>query len=146
MLLEDDKVVKELGLITCVRVNSARRQDSSVGGGAGNVCLGAVHMEEDVQDRVQVEVGREVRGVRDTHGMEQGEKHRKNKTINQPLTLDDHEYGVMRTNTFLIQCGVTHQSVCALCRTKMTCGCSRLHPPSVTVDRQTKPTVTKKMK
>ena len=40
-------------------VNSARGQDSSVGGGAGVICLGVVHMEEEVQDRVQVEVGRE---------------------------------------------------------------------------------------
>ena len=41
------------------RVNSAREQDSSIGGGAGNVCFGVVHMEEEVQDRVQIEVGRE---------------------------------------------------------------------------------------
>ena len=40
-------------------VNPTKEQDSSVGGGAGYVCLGAVHMEEEVQDRVQVEVGRE---------------------------------------------------------------------------------------
>ena len=32
-------------------VNSAREQDSSIGGGANNVCLGVVHMEEEVQDR-----------------------------------------------------------------------------------------------
>ena len=37
-------------------MNSAREQDSSIGGDAGNVCLGVVHMEEEVQDRVQVEV------------------------------------------------------------------------------------------
>ena len=28
--------------------------------------------------------------------------------------MDHHEYGVMRTNTFLSQCGVTHHSACAL--------------------------------
>ena len=42
-------------------VYSTREQDSSVGGDAGYDCLGAVHMEEGVQDRVQVEVGREER-------------------------------------------------------------------------------------
>ena len=36
-------------------VNSARGQDSSVGGGAGNDCLGLVHMEEGVLGRVQAE-------------------------------------------------------------------------------------------
>ena len=33
-------------------LNSAREQNSSIGGGAGSVCLGVVHMEEEVQDRV----------------------------------------------------------------------------------------------
>ena len=40
-------------------VYSAKGQDSSVGGGTGNNCPGVVHMEEGVQVRVQVEVGRE---------------------------------------------------------------------------------------
>ena len=31
---------------------SAKEQDSSVGGGAGYLCLGVVHMEEEVQERV----------------------------------------------------------------------------------------------
>ena len=56
-------------------VNSAREQDSSVGGDAGYVCLGAVHMEEEVQDRVHVEVGREEQGIGKTHGKEQSEWH-----------------------------------------------------------------------
>ena len=43
-------------------VNSVREQDSSSGGGTGNNCLGVVHMEEEVQDRLQVEVGREEQG------------------------------------------------------------------------------------
>ena len=88
-------------------VNSAREQDSSVGGNAGYVCLGVVHMEEEVQDRVQVEVGREEQGVGETHGKEQSEEQRE-QTINQPLIKGDHVYGVMRTNTFLNQCGVKH--------------------------------------
>ena len=46
---------------------SARQQYSSVGGDAGYVCLGAVHMEEEVQDRVQEEVGREEQGEGETH-------------------------------------------------------------------------------
>ena len=60
-------------------VNSAREQDSSVGGGAGYVCLGAVHMEEEVQVRVQVEVGREEQGQGETHGKEQSEEQRSNE-------------------------------------------------------------------
>ena len=40
------------------------------------VCLGVVHMEEEVQDRVHVEVGREEQGVGETHGKEQGEEQR----------------------------------------------------------------------
>ena len=55
-------------------MNSAREQDSSVGGGEGYVCLGVVHMEEEVQVRVQVEVGREEQGVGETHGQEQCEE------------------------------------------------------------------------
>ena len=65
-------------------MNSARGQDSSIGGGAGNVCLGVVHMEEKVQDRVQVEVGREEQGEGETHGKEQGEEQRsKEQTLNR---------------------------------------------------------------
>ena len=60
-------------------VNSAREQDSSIGGGASNVCLDVVHMEEEVQDRVQVEVGREEQGEGETHGKEQGEEQRENR-------------------------------------------------------------------
>ena len=40
-------------------VYPAKGQDSSAGGGAGYDCLCVVHMEEGVQVRVQVEVGRE---------------------------------------------------------------------------------------
>ena len=47
-------------------VNSAREQDSSVGGVAVVICLGVVHMEEEVQDRVQLEVGREEQDERET--------------------------------------------------------------------------------
>ena len=57
-------------------MNSSREQDSSVGGDAGYVCLGAVHMEEKVQDRVQMEVGREEQGEEETHGKEQSEEQR----------------------------------------------------------------------
>ena len=60
-------------------VNSARGQDSSVGGDAGYVCLGVVHMEEEVQDRVQVEVGREEQGEGETHGESQNEETTRNK-------------------------------------------------------------------
>ena len=60
-------------------VNSAREQDSSSGRDAGYVCLGAVHREEEVQDRVQVEVGREEQGIGETHGKEQSEEQRSNE-------------------------------------------------------------------
>ena len=43
------------------------------------ICLGAVHMEEEVQDRVQVEVGREEQGKGETDGKEQGEEQRENR-------------------------------------------------------------------
>ena len=49
-------------------VYSAKGEDSSVGGGAGVICLGVVHMEEGVQVRVQVEMGREEVGEGETHG------------------------------------------------------------------------------
>ena len=56
--------------------------DSSVGGVPVVNCL--VHMEEVVQDRVQVEVEREEQGVGETHGKEQGEEQRvKEQTLNR---------------------------------------------------------------
>ena len=51
----------------------ARRQYSSFGEGAAGVSLGAVHMEERVQVRVQVEVGKEEAGDREKHGERQNE-------------------------------------------------------------------------
>ena len=69
-------------------VNSAREQDSSVGGDAGYDCLGVVHMEEEVQDRVQVEVGREEQGEGETHGESQNEEQTRRGTNAQPLTMD----------------------------------------------------------
>ena len=74
-------------------------------------CLGVDHMEEEVQDRVQVEVGREEQGVGETHGKEQSEPH----------NMDDHECGVMCTNTFLSHDVSVRHSVCALCKRKITC-------------------------
>ena len=65
-------------LFVCV-VQSAKGQDSTVGGGAVVDCLGVVHMEEEVQDKVQVEVRREEQGVGETHGKEQGEEQRENR-------------------------------------------------------------------
>ena len=53
-------------------MNSAKGQDSSVGTVVN--CLGVVHMEEEAQDRVHVEVGREEHGVGETHGKEQGKE------------------------------------------------------------------------
>ena len=72
-------------------VSSAREQDFSIGGGAGNVCLGVVHMEEEVQNKGQVEVGREEQGAGETHGKEQSEEQRENRrSINRSswMTLE----------------------------------------------------------
>ena len=41
--------------------------------------LAFVHTEEEVQVRVQVEVGREEQGVGETHGKEQSEERRSNE-------------------------------------------------------------------
>ena len=73
-------------------VNSAREQDSSVGADAGHVCLGVAHMEEEVQVRVQAEVGREEQGEGETHGKEQSEEQRSNErqsTARHGLHEDD---------------------------------------------------------
>ena len=75
-------------------VNSARGQDPSVGGDAGYVCLGVVLMEEEVQDRVQVEVGREEQGEGETHGDCQNEETMRNKR--STAHHGRHEDGVTR--------------------------------------------------
>ena len=75
-------------------VNCAREQDSLVGGDAGNDCLGVDHVEERVQVRVQVEVGREEQGERETHGKGQNEETTRNKRATAHHGW--HEYGVMR--------------------------------------------------
>ena len=64
-------------------VNYAREQDSSAGGVALVNCLGVVHMEEELQDRVQVEVEREEQGERETHGESQNEEATRNKRFNR---------------------------------------------------------------
>ena len=65
-------------------------------------CLGVVHMEEEVQDRVQVEVGREEQGVGDTRkGTRRGTESQ--RTNAQPHNMDDHEHEVMRTNTLELE-------------------------------------------
>ena len=69
-------------------VSSAREQGSSIGGGASNVCLGVVHMEEKVQVRVQVEVGREEQSEGETHGKESEARNREATRNNQPLIMD----------------------------------------------------------
>ena len=62
--------------------NSAREQDSSVGGDTGYDCLGVVHMEEGVQDRIQVKVGREEQGEGEAHGESQNEEQTQ-QTVNR---------------------------------------------------------------
>ena len=88
-------------------VNSAREQDSSVGGDAGYVCLGAVHMEEEVQGRVHVEVEREEQGERETHGQEQSEEQKsdeKQSTAHRGWLGDE----VTRACRHLSQCGLIY--------------------------------------
>ena len=63
----------------CERGEVGQGPDSSVGGGAVVNRLGVDHMEEEVQDRVQVEVGKEDQGVGETHGKEQSEEQRENR-------------------------------------------------------------------
>ena len=65
-------------------------QDSSVGGGAGVICLGVVHMEEGVQLRVQVEVRREEEGDKERH-TEKVRTKKQRRTNAQPLTMDGME-------------------------------------------------------
>ena len=76
------------------RVNSARGQDSSIGGDAVYDCRGVVHMEEGIQVRVQVEVGREEQGEGETHGESQNEETTRNKRSTAHHGW--HEFGVMR--------------------------------------------------
>ena len=93
-------------------VNSAREQDFSVGGDAGYVCLGVVHMEEEVQDRVQVEVGREEQGEGETHGESQNEETTRNKRSTAHHGCD------------------SHNQTRAMCMGKMTCKVYMSTPPS----------------
>ena len=102
-------------------------------------CLGVVHMEEEVQDRVQVEVGREGQGVGETHGKQQGDEKRENKrSINRTTWMNmsmgwcaqTHSWAMMWV--FIIQC-----AHCA--REKWRARCSCLH-----TQWETKLTVTKK--
>ena len=58
-------------------VNSAKGQDSSVGTMVDY--HGVVRMEEEAQDRVHVEAGREEHGVGETNGKEQGKEQRENR-------------------------------------------------------------------
>ena len=88
-------------------VNSAREQDSSIGGGAGNVCLGVVHMEEEVQDRAQVE-GEEKSKVKERH-TERNKARNREGTRKQPAAHHGwYEDGVTRACRNLSQCGVIH--------------------------------------
>ena len=60
----------------------ARGQYSSLGEGAAGVSLGAVHMEEGVQVRVQVECGREEVNNGEKHGERQNEEATRNARSN----------------------------------------------------------------
>ena len=81
-------------------MNSTREQDSSVGGDAGYVCLGVVHMEEEVQDRVQVEVEREEQSERETHGESQNEEAKRNKRSTAHHGWYEDDISARCTDTF----------------------------------------------
>ena len=67
------EVVKAVGLITCGRMVFARVQYYSFGEVAAGVSLGAVHMKDGAQVRVQVECGREEAEDGEKHGERQNE-------------------------------------------------------------------------
>ena len=93
------------------RVNSAREQGSSIGGDAVVICLGVVHMEEEVQDRVQEEVGREEQGEGQTHGESQNEETTRNKRSTTHHGWYEHE--VMRSSADM-QCDMQEMKLCKL--------------------------------
>ena len=87
-----------LGSSPVTGVFSAKEPDSSFGGVPVVFCPDDDHMKEEVQLKVQVE--EEETG--ETHGKEQGEEQRVNRT-DQPHNVDDHVDDVTRTNTILSQ-------------------------------------------
>ena len=72
---------------------SAKGPDSSVGGVPVGYCPDDVHMEEEVQLKVQVEEER----TGETHGKEQSEEQREREQTH----MGDHADEMTRTNTFL---------------------------------------------
>ena len=60
-------------------------------------CPDDVHIEEEVQVKVQVEEEE----IGETHGKEQGEEQRVKRTDTQAHDMDDHVDDMTRTNTFL---------------------------------------------
>ena len=77
---------------------SVKVSDSSVGGVPVGYCPDEVHMEEEVQLKVQVEEKR----IGEAHGKEQGGETGSQRTDNtQALDMDDHADEMTRTNTFL---------------------------------------------
>ena len=60
----------------------AREQYSSLGEGAASASLGAVHMDEGVRVRVQVECGREEVNDGEKHGERQNEEATRNGRAN----------------------------------------------------------------
>ena len=98
-------------------VNSAREQDSSVGGDAAGVSLGAVHMEGRVQVRVQVEVGREEQGEGETHGESQNEEQTQ-QTVNRSSWMAMNMVWCANAETWAMWCD-SHDQTRAKYRRKM---------------------------
>ena len=117
------------------RVNSAKWPNSSVGRVPVVNFLGAVHMEEEVQDRVQVEVERKEQGIRETRGKEQGDnRESKNKRSTAqhgwPWVWGDAHKHILEP-----WCECTSSSVRTVQENEWRVKCFCVHTPSVTVDR-----------
>ena len=65
--------------VGCGGVNSARMQDSSVGGVAVVICLGAMSTWKECRSGYKWEVGRGEVGDRETHGEGQNEETTRNR-------------------------------------------------------------------
>ena len=131
------EVVKELGLVTCQR-GEFRQGSSLLSWRPWFSCLGIVHIEEKVQDRVQIEAEEKSKGAgRDTRkGTRRGTELRPNAQL---LIMDDHadDMSAHNSDMFLSQCGAKHIMMYTHCAEETwRVRCISPNTPSVTVDRR----------
>ena len=112
-------------------------QYSSFGEGAAGVSLGAVHMEERVQVRVQVEVGKEEVGDREKHEERQNEDTSNRQSTAHHGCHDGMSARYRRVGWLKLEPSseYAHNQTRAMRMRKMTCEVYLSTPPSVTVDR-----------